>query len=68
MSSDNPMTDSTNAKLRELRERVVFRSQAYHKMFELAAKNDDICRWDGAAEATDAILSMIDAMIQEAGE
>jgi len=62
------MTDSTNAKLRELRERVVFRLQAYHKMFDLASHDDDICRWSGAAEATDAILRLIDAMIQEAGE
>lgn len=60
------MTDSTNAKLRELRERVVFRSQAYHKM--IAFDDDDICRWSGAAEATDAILRLIDAMMQEAEE
>lgn len=62
------MTDSTNAKLRELRERVVLRSQTYHNMSDLAFGDDDICRWSDAAEATDAILRLIDAMMREAGE
>ncbi len=62
------MTDSTNAKLRELRDMVVLRSQVYHKMSDLAFDDDDICRWSGAAEATDAILRLIDAMMQEAEE
>jgi len=62
------MTDSTNAKLRELRERVV--AQKEHRA---KAKMSDIYStsyWylTGLADGENKCLSLIDAMIQEAGE
>lgn len=41
------MTDSTNAKLRELRERVVLRSQAYHKMSDVVVAAEFSLRDNG---------------------
>ena len=68
MRMECDMTDSTNAKLRELRERVADRARSYRDFHKRSTKASAIYHWSGAVIATEAILPLIDAMIQEAGE
>lgn len=62
------MTDSTNAKLRELRERVADRARSYRYFYERSTMDSSRNHWSGALIATEAILPLIDDMIQEAWE